>query len=117
MKLGLFNSPLHPRGRLHADTYEEVPELTTLADELGHSEARIGEHFTTEWENMSMLYLFIARAFGWHQDDTGHSGLCSETGIHAGQFLNRRQPRRLRTSNSLALPRCQWFRHVVDTVP
>jgi len=64
MKLGLFNMPLHPPGRLHADTYEEDLELMALADELGYSEAWIGEHFTTEWENMPAPDLFIARALG-----------------------------------------------------
>ena len=64
MKLGLFNMPLHPPGRLHADTYDEDLELMALADEYGYSEAWIGEHFTTEWENMPAPDLFIARALG-----------------------------------------------------
>ena len=64
MKLGLFNMPLHPPGRLHADTYDEDVELMACADELGYSEAWIGEHFTTEWENMPAPDLFIARALG-----------------------------------------------------
>jgi alkanesulfonate monooxygenase SsuD/methylene tetrahydromethanopterin reductase-like flavin-dependent oxidoreductase (luciferase family) len=64
MKLGLFNMPLHPPGRLHADTYDEDLELMAYADELGYSEAWIGEHFTTEWENMPAPDLFIARALG-----------------------------------------------------
>ena len=64
MQLGLFNMPLHPPGRLHADTYDEDLELMAFADELGYSEAWIGEHFTTEWENMPSPDLFIARALG-----------------------------------------------------
>ena len=64
MQLGLFNMPLHPPGRLHADTYDEDLELMAYADELGYSEAWIGEHFTTEWENMPAPDLFIARALG-----------------------------------------------------
>ncbi len=64
MKLGLFNMPLHPPGRVHADTYDEDLELMALADELGYAEAWIGEHFTTEWENMPSPELFIARALG-----------------------------------------------------
>ncbi len=64
MKLGLFNMPLHPPGRLHADTYDEDLELMAFADELGYSEAWIGEHFTTEWENMPAPDLFISRALG-----------------------------------------------------
>ena len=64
MKLGLFNMPLHPPGRLHADTYDEDLDLMSFADELGYAEAWIGEHFTTEWENMPAPDLFIARALG-----------------------------------------------------
>ena len=64
MKLGLFNMPLHPPGRLHADTYDEDLEVMARADELGYAEAWIGEHFTTEWENMPAPDLFIARALG-----------------------------------------------------
>lgn len=64
MQLGLFNMPLHPPGRLHADTYDEDLELMAYADELGYAEAWIGEHFTTEWENMPAPDLFIARALG-----------------------------------------------------
>ena len=64
MKLGLFNMPLHPPGRIHADTYDEDLELMAFADELGYTEAWIGEHFTTEWENMPAPELFIARALG-----------------------------------------------------
>ncbi|MXZ89917.1 MAG: LLM class flavin-dependent oxidoreductase [Chloroflexi bacterium] len=64
MKLGLFNMPLHPPGRRHADTYDEDLELMAYADELGYAEAWIGEHFTTEWENMPAPELFIARALG-----------------------------------------------------
>ena len=64
MKLGLFSMPLHPPGRLHADTYDEDLKLMALADQLGYSEAWIGEHFTTAWENMPSPDLFIARALG-----------------------------------------------------
>ena len=68
MKLGLFNMPLHPPGRLHADTYDEDLELMALADQWGYSEAWIGEHFTSEWENMPAPELFIARALGVTQN-------------------------------------------------
>ena len=64
MKLGLFMMPLHPPGRLHAETYDEDLETVVLADRLGYSEAWIGEHFLLPWENMPAPELFIARAIG-----------------------------------------------------
>ena len=64
MKLGIFMMPLHPPGRVHAETYEEDLELISHADKLGYSEAWIGEHFLLPWENMPSPELFIARALG-----------------------------------------------------
>ena len=64
MKLGLFMMPLHPPGRVHAETYEEDLELIAYADKLGYAEAWIGEHFLLPWENMPSPDLFIARALG-----------------------------------------------------
>lgn len=64
MKLGLFSMPLHPPGRVHAETYEEDLALLRLADGLGFSEAWIGEHFTLPWENIPAPDIFIARALG-----------------------------------------------------
>ena len=64
MKLGIFMMPLHPPGRVHAETYDEDLELIKLADRLGYSEAWIGEHFLLPWENMPSPDLFIARALG-----------------------------------------------------
>ena len=46
MELGIFMMPLHPPGRLAAETYGEDVELLMLADQLGFSEAWIGEHGT-----------------------------------------------------------------------
>ena len=56
--------PLHPPGRVHADTYDEDLEVIALADRLGFSEAWIGEHFLLPWENMPSPEMFIARALG-----------------------------------------------------
>ena len=64
MNLGLFNMPLHPPGRPHWETYDEDLELMAYVDKLGFSEAWIGEHFTTQWENIPAPDLFIARALG-----------------------------------------------------
>ena len=64
MKLGLFCMPLHPPGRLHAETYDEDLEMIARADKLGFSEVWIGEHFILPWENIPAPDLFIARALG-----------------------------------------------------
>ena len=64
MKIGLFMMPLHPPGRVPADTYEEDLELVRRADRLGFSEVWIGEHMMLPWENMPSPELFIARALG-----------------------------------------------------
>ena len=64
MKIGLFMMPLHPPGRVHADTYDEDLELVRSADQLGFSEIWIGEHLQLPWENMPTPELFIARALG-----------------------------------------------------
>ena len=64
MKIGLFMMPLHPPGRVPADTYDEDLELVRRADRLGFSEIWIGEHMQLPWENMPSPELFIARALG-----------------------------------------------------
>lgn len=62
MKLGLFMMPMHPPGKLHADSYQLDLETLRLADELGYDEAWIGEHFTSGWENIPAPDLLIAAA-------------------------------------------------------
>lgn len=63
MDLGLFMMPLHPPGKPLAQTYDEDRELLVLADELGYTEAWIGEHGTMRWENIPAPDQFIARVF------------------------------------------------------
>ena len=64
MKLGFFTMPLHPPGadftKLLKDDLEQIIRL----DELGYSEAWIGEHFTAQWEPIPSPELFIAQAIG-----------------------------------------------------
>ncbi|MBM3958383.1 MAG: LLM class flavin-dependent oxidoreductase [SAR202 cluster bacterium] len=62
MDFGYFAMPLHPPGTdytrsLHGDL-DQIVEL----DRLGYREAWIGEHFTSEWENIPAPDLFIAAA-------------------------------------------------------
>ncbi len=62
MKLGVFTMPMHPPGKSVTQSYDEDLEMLVKADELGFSEAWIGEHFTTAWENIPAPDQFIAYA-------------------------------------------------------
>lgn len=62
MKLGLFMMPMHPPERSHADAYELDVETLVAADRLGYSEAWVGEHFTSGWENIPAPDLILAAA-------------------------------------------------------
>ena len=62
MNLGYFTMPLHPPGSNVTKTMDDdLKQLVTL-DKLGYKEAWIGEHFTTQWENIPAPDLFIAKA-------------------------------------------------------
>ena len=64
MNLGYFTMPLHPPGSNITQTLEnDLLQLIEL-DELGYSEAWIGEHFTAKWENIPAPDLLIAQALG-----------------------------------------------------
>jgi alkanesulfonate monooxygenase SsuD/methylene tetrahydromethanopterin reductase-like flavin-dependent oxidoreductase (luciferase family) len=62
MKLGLFQMPFHLPHRTPYEAWERDLELLVLADELGYSEAWIGEHTTLPWENVPVPELIIAQA-------------------------------------------------------
>src|SRR5262249_1758995 len=62
MKLGVFSMPAHPPHRGYADVVGEDLEMLVLADELGFSEAWLGEHFTSIWENIRAPDRLIAQA-------------------------------------------------------
>lgn len=62
MDVGMFLMPAHPKGR---DLYEAVQwdlQMLRWADELGYTEAWIGEHFTSEYEPVPAPDLLIAQA-------------------------------------------------------
>jgi alkanesulfonate monooxygenase SsuD/methylene tetrahydromethanopterin reductase-like flavin-dependent oxidoreductase (luciferase family) len=62
MKLGYFTMPLHPPGSDLAQTMEmDLTQIVAL-EELSFAEAWVGEHFTSEWENIPCPDLFIAHA-------------------------------------------------------
>ena len=50
MEFGLFMMPLHPPAKDRTSGFEEDIEAVVLADELGFSEAWIGQHHSVAWE-------------------------------------------------------------------
>ena len=62
MRFGLFMMPLHPPHRSYADSYDRDLDLIVKADQLGYTEAWIGEHVTERWENAPCPDLLIAKA-------------------------------------------------------
>lgn len=56
--------PLHPPGASMTETLKSDLDQIVKLDELGYTEAWIGEHFTAEWENIPSPELFIAQAIG-----------------------------------------------------
>ncbi len=60
MKVGKFMMPLHPPEKDRTQTFEEDAECILLADELGFSEAWIGQHHTAGWEPIPSNDVFIA---------------------------------------------------------
>jgi alkanesulfonate monooxygenase SsuD/methylene tetrahydromethanopterin reductase-like flavin-dependent oxidoreductase (luciferase family) len=62
MDLGYFAMPLHPPGSDYTATLHGDLEQIVKLDRLGYHEAWIGEHFTSEWENIPAPDLFIAAA-------------------------------------------------------
>ncbi len=63
MKLGLFTMPVHPPEKSRTQCYEEDIELIVRADELGFSEAWIGQHHTLAWEPIPANDVFISNVF------------------------------------------------------
>ena len=62
MRFGLFLQPLHHPSTDPTNALERDLELVVLLDELGFSEAWIGEHHSSGWENIAAPDVFIAAA-------------------------------------------------------
>ncbi|HEY0291653.1 MAG TPA: LLM class flavin-dependent oxidoreductase [Hansschlegelia sp.] len=60
MKLSLFMMPMHAMGRDYPVTLDEDVEAFRLADELGFEEGWIGEHYSSEIEQISSPLIFLA---------------------------------------------------------
>ena len=73
MQVGFFTMPLHPPGSDITQTLEDDLHQIEVLDDLGYTEAWIGEHFTTVWENIPAPDIFIANRAGAHQEhQAGH---------------------------------------------
>ena len=68
MQVGFFTMPLHPPGSDITQTLEDDLHQLEVLDSLGYSEAWIGEHFTTVWENIPAPDMFIANALARTSD-------------------------------------------------
>src|SRR2546428_12248907 len=74
MRLGYFAMPLHPPGSDPARTMDDdLVQLATL-DRLGYGEARIGEDFTAQWEDIPCPDPFIPRGLRVTHRETPPTG-------------------------------------------
>src|SRR5215210_3001847 len=60
MKLGFFTMPIHPIDKDWRQSLREDREAFLLADQLGFTEAYVGEHTTDRAENITSCMVFIA---------------------------------------------------------
>lgn len=60
MKLGFFTMPIHFLDRNYTETLKEDREAFILADQLGYSEAYVGEHVTDAAETITNSAMFVA---------------------------------------------------------
>jgi alkanesulfonate monooxygenase SsuD/methylene tetrahydromethanopterin reductase-like flavin-dependent oxidoreductase (luciferase family) len=60
MKLGFFTMPIHPVGKDWRLSLKEDREAFLLAEELGFTEAYVGEHITDQAENITSCVAFLA---------------------------------------------------------
>src|SRR5271163_1393264 len=60
MKLGFFTMPIHPLEKDWRVSLNEDREAFLLADELGFTEAYVGEHVTDKAENITSCIAFLA---------------------------------------------------------
>jgi alkanesulfonate monooxygenase SsuD/methylene tetrahydromethanopterin reductase-like flavin-dependent oxidoreductase (luciferase family) len=60
MKLGFFTMPIHPLEKDWRQSLAEDREAFLLADQLGFTEAYVGEHVTDKAENITSCVTFLA---------------------------------------------------------
>jgi alkanesulfonate monooxygenase SsuD/methylene tetrahydromethanopterin reductase-like flavin-dependent oxidoreductase (luciferase family) len=64
MQLGFFTMPIHPLEKDWRQSLREDQDAFLLADELGFTEAYVGEHTTDQAENITSCTLFLATLAG-----------------------------------------------------
>lgn len=64
MELGVFLQPATPPGRPLAEVIDWNLDVIRRADELGYSEAWVGQHMTSLWEPLPSPQQIIARLIG-----------------------------------------------------
>ena len=64
MRTGIFLMPVHDPAKPLAQCMDEDLELVVRAEQLGFDEFWVGEHHTSDSENIAMPELFIAKALG-----------------------------------------------------
>ena len=64
MQLGFFTMPVHPLAKDWRQSLREDRAAFMLADELGFTEAYVGEHVTDQAENITSSSLFLATLVG-----------------------------------------------------
>src|SRR4029077_12666570 len=70
MKLAFFTMPIHPVDKDWRISLREDREAFLLADELGFTEAYVGEHVTDRAENITSRVAFIAYRLARSRDQT-----------------------------------------------
>ncbi|NJO38523.1 MAG: LLM class flavin-dependent oxidoreductase [Rhizobiales bacterium] len=75
MQLGFFTMPIHPPGRDWRETLAEDRAAFLLAEELGFTEAYVGEHVTDRAETITSAAMFLA----WIARETKHMRLGTGT--------------------------------------
>lgn len=81
MDFGLFLQPFHHPSEDPTAALERDLELIELLDDLGYSEAWIGEHHSTGWENIGSPEVFIAAAAERTKDIRFGTGVV-QAGLH-----------------------------------
>ena len=88
MKLGYFTMPLHSSERNYTQTLKEDREAIILADELGYSEAFIGEHVSDICETIPSCLSFIASLVDATKRIKLGSGTLNLPNGHPGQIAS-----------------------------
>lgn len=81
MEFGLFLQPFHHPSEDPTAALERDLGLIELLDDLGYSEAWIGEHHSTGWENIAAPEAFIAKAADRTRDIRFGTGVV-QAGLH-----------------------------------